>query len=151
MKDLRFISPFALSLLLACSLHSQVKIIADGRLQTILERHIEYNEMSHTIQGYRIRVNSFTGNNAKAKAFELKEEIQSKYSGVRAYVTFDEPNFIVKAGDFITRLDAYALYNELKKQMNTAQIIKDWINNPVLSEEDLYTPEYYEEDLEKDF
>lgn len=151
MKHLRLISLFAISLLLSCTLHSQVKIIADGRLQTILERHIEYNEMSRSIQGYRVKVSSFTGNNAKAKAFELKEEIQSKYSGIRAYVTFDEPNFIVKAGDFLTRLDAYALYEDLRKQINTTQIIRDWINNPVLSEEDLHTPEYYEEDLEKDF
>ena len=57
----------------------------------------------------------------------------------------------MKAGDFLTRLDAYALYEDLRKQINTTQIIRDWINNPVLSEEDLHTPEYYEEDLEKDF
>ncbi len=132
-------------------LFSQVRIIADGRLQTILERHIEYNEMSRSIQGYRIRVNSFTGDNAKAKAFALKNDLQTKYPRIRVYVTFDEPNFIVKIGDFLTRLDAYALYSDLKAQVNTTQIIKDWINNPVISEEDLHMPEYFEEDLEQDF
>ncbi len=70
---------------------------------------------------------------------------------MRAYVTFDEPNFIVKAGDFLTKLEAYAVYSELKPNVPTALIIKDWINSPVLSEEDLKTPEYFEEDLEKDF
>ena len=130
---------------------SQVRIIADGRLQTILERHIEYNEMSRSIQGYRIRVNSFTGDNAKAKAFALKNDLQTKYPHTRVYVTFDEPNFIVKIGDYLTRLDAYFLYSELKTQVNTTQIIKDWINNPVISEEDLHMPEYFEEDLEQDF
>lgn len=130
---------------------SQVRIIADGRLQTILERHIEYNEMSRSIQGYRIRVNSFTGDNAKAKAFALKNDLQTKYPRTRVYVTFDEPNFIVKIGDYLTRLDAYFLYSELKTQVNTTQIIKDWINNPVISEEDLHMPEYFEEDLEQDF
>lgn len=131
--------------------NAQVKILADGRLQTILERHIEYNEMSRSIQGYRVRVNSFTGDNAKAKAFALKKDLQSKYPQMRVYVTFDEPNFIVKIGDFLTRLDAFALYSDLRKQVNTTQIIRDWINNPVISEEDLHTPEYVEQDLESDF
>lgn len=130
---------------------AQVKVIADGRLQTILERHIEYNEMSRSIQGYRIKVNSFTGSNAKSKAFALKDALQEKYPSLRAYVTFDEPDFIVKAGDFLTKLDAYALFSKLKPLCPAAQIIRDWINNPVLSEEDLQTPEYFEEDLEQDF
>ena len=90
--------------------NAQVKIIADGRLQTILERHIEYNEMSRTLQGYRIKVNSFTGENAKAKAYALKDELTAAYPSTRTYVTFDEPNFVVKCGDFVTRLDAYNLF-----------------------------------------
>ncbi len=143
----------SIAILFTCSasLFGQVKVIADGRLQTILERHIEFNEMSRSILGFRIKVNSFTGANAKSKAFALKEELQSKYPSMRAYVTFDEPNFIVKAGDFLTKLEAYAVYSELKPNVPTALIIKDWINSPVLSEEDLKTPEYFEEDLEKDF
>ena len=140
-----------MGILFCTKINAQVKIIADGRLQTILERHIEYNEMSRSIQGYRVRVNSFTGDNAKAKAFALKNDLQSKYPQIRVYVTFDEPNFIVKIGDFLTRLDAFALYSDLRKQVNTTQIIRDWINNPVISEEDLHTPEYIEQDLETDF
>ena len=139
-----------LGILFCTKINAQVKIIADGRLQTILERHIEYNEMSRSIQGYRVRVNSFTGDNAKAKAFALKNDLQSKYPQMRVYVTFDEPNFIVKIGDFLTRLDAFSLYSDLRKQVNTTQIIRDWINNPVISEEDLHTPEYIEQDLETD-
>lgn len=148
----RFCFVLSVFCILFCTkVNAQVKILADGRLQTILERHIEYNEMSRSIQGYRVRVNSFTGDNAKAKAFALKKDLQSKYPQMRVYVTFDEPNFIVKIGDFLTRLDAFALYSDLRKQVNTTQIIRDWINNPVISEEDLHTPEYVEQDLESDF
>jgi hypothetical protein len=131
--------------------NAQVKVIADGRLQTILERHIEYNEMSRTLSGYRIKVNSFTGENAKAKAFALKEELSQTYPNIRSYVTFDEPNFVVKCGDFITRLDAYNIYKLIKPQIASALIIKDWINNPTISESDIETHEYFEENLETDF
>lgn len=131
--------------------NAQAKVIADGRLQTILERHIEYNEMSRTLQGYRIKVNSFTGANAKAKAYALKDELTAAYPSTRVYVTFDEPNFVVKCGDFITRLDAYNLFKLIKPQISTAIIVRDWINNPVISEIDIEQPEYFEENLETDF
>lgn len=131
--------------------NAQAKVIADGRLQTILERHIEYNEMSRTLQGYRIKVNSFTGANAKAKAYALKDELTAAYPSTRVYVTFDEPNFVVKCGDFITRLDAYNLFKLIKPQINTAIIVRDWINNPVISEADIEQQEYFEENLETDF
>ena len=141
----------AFSFLLSLQSQSQVKVIADGRLQTILERHIEYNEMSRTLQGYRIKVNSFTGTNAKAKAFALKDELMDIYPNTRAYVSFDEPNFIVKCGDFITRLEAYNLFKQIKPQISPAIIIKDWINNPIILESEIEQQEYFEENLETDF
>jgi hypothetical protein len=141
----------AFSFLLSLQSQSQVKVIADGRLQTILERHIEYNEMSRTLQGYRVKVNSFTGTNAKAKAFALKDELMDIYPNTRAYVSFDEPNFIVKCGDFITRLEAYNLFKQIKPQISSAIIIKDWINNPIILESEIEQQEYFEENLETDF
>ena len=137
----------AFSFLLSLQSQSQVKVIADGRLQTILERHIEYNEMSRTLQGYRIKVNSFTGTNAKAKAFALKDELMDIYPNTRAYVSFDEPNFIVKCGD----LEAYNLFKQIKPQISSAIIIKDWINNPIILESEIEQQEYFEENLETDF
>ena len=42
--------------LFAQNLKAQVEVIADGRLQTILEQHIAFNEISRTAIGYRIKV-----------------------------------------------------------------------------------------------
>ena len=155
MKANEFLSTSTLFLLLSLftclQTNAQVKVVADGRLQTILERHIEYNEMSRSLQGYRIKVNSFTGANAKAKAFALKDELSEIYPSTRVYVSFDEPNFVVKCGDFITRLDAYNLFKHIKPQISSAIIIKDWINNPIISEQDIEQQEYFEENLETDF
>ncbi len=132
------------------NLMAQVEVVADGRLQTILERHIIYNSMSKTFVGYRIKVAKFTGDEAKDKAFELKQQLLEIFPSQRVYVVFDEPFFNVKIGDFHTRLDAYALLTQIKPQISTAVIIQDYVNAPVVSEEDLQAPEYFEEDLESD-
>lgn len=132
------------------NLSAQVEVVADGRLQTILEQHIIYNSMSKTFAGYRIKVAKFTGDDAKDKAFDLKQQLLEIFPSQRVYVVFDEPFFNVKMGDFHTRLDAYALLKLIKPQISTAVIIQDYVNAPVVSEEDLQAPEYFEEDLESD-
>jgi hypothetical protein len=130
--------------------YSQVEVVADGRLQTILEEHITYNQMSKTFIGYRIKVATFTGEGAKSKAFNLKDQLMKAYPNERCYVFFDEPNFNVKIGDYVSRLDAYSTYMKIKPQISTALIVKDYINSPIISEDDLKAPEYFEEELENE-
>lgn len=125
---------------------AQVQIIADGRLQTILEQHIAFNEIARTALGYRIKVGVFTGVGSKQKAFDLRDEIAMIFPEQRAYVLFEEPNFTVKLGDFLTRLDAFGPYLSLKAIYPSVVIIRDYINFPVLSKDDLVLPEYYEEE-----
>lgn len=128
---------------------AQVEVIADGRLQTILEKHVQYNRMAKTTKGFRIKVATYTSQGAKDKAFELKNDLLEAYPEHRSYIVFDEPYFIVKMGDFLTRLDAYAIYLEIKERVPTALIVADYINLPIVNKEELLTPEYFEEDLER--
>lgn len=137
-------------LIFSTKTYSQVEVVADGRLQTILEKHIEYNQMTKNVLGYRIKVATFTGEGAKSKAFNLKEQLNKAFPEERSYVFFDEPNFNVKLGDFMTRLDAYSTYMKVKAQLKTCFIVQDYINSPVLSEDDLKAPEYFEEELENE-
>lgn len=146
MKKLRIlILLFALSLL-SQNIKAQVEIIADGRLQTILEQHISFNEISRTAIGYRIKVGVFTGAGSKQQAFDLRDEIINNFPDLRAYVFFEEPNFTVKCGDYLTKLDAFGPYLNLKAIFPSALIIRDYINFPVISKDDLVLPEYFEEE-----
>ncbi|NCC18322.1 MAG: hypothetical protein EOM29_05210 [Bacteroidia bacterium] len=146
MKKLRIlILLFALSLL-SQNIKAQVEIIADGRLQTILEQHISFNEISRTAVGYRIKIGVFTGAGSKQRAFDLRDEIVKNFPDLRTYVFFEEPNFTVKCGDYLTKLDAFGPFLNLKTMFPSASIIRDYINFPVLSKEDLVLPEYFEEE-----
>lgn len=132
--------------LFAQNLKAQVEVIADGRLQTILEQHIAFNEISRTAIGYRIKVGVFTGAGSKQQAFDLRDEIINSFPDLRAYVFFEEPNFTVKCGDYLTKLDAFGPYLNLKAIFPSALIIRDYINFPVISKDDLVLPEYFEEE-----
>jgi hypothetical protein len=148
MKKLRILLLFLTFILLGIQAKAQVEVIADGRLQTILEQHIVFNEISRTAPGFRIKVGVFTGVGSKQKAFTLRDEINQNFPQLRAYVFFDEPSFIVKCGDYQTKLDSFSDYLTLKAIYPNVAIIRDYINFPVLSKDDLTLPEYYEEETE---
>ena len=102
--------------------HSQIT----GCIQVnkLVEKHIEYNERSKTIDGYRIQIASLTGANSKSAAFALKEKFVAAHPEIAAYLVFDEPNFKVKVGDFTTRLDAYVFQQYIRAEF-PGTIIKD--------------------------
>lgn len=123
------------------SAQGSVKVVADERMQFLLNKHIEFNVQARTVQGYRVRVASFSGPGAKDKAIELKENLLNQNQSLQAYVIYDDPNFIVKWGDFISRLDAYATLENIKRSYPNASIVRDDVNLPKLPEENLIAPE----------
>lgn len=102
--------------------HYDIK--GDTEVAQLVEKHIELNERTKTIPGYRIQIASFSGSNSRTEAFTLKDNFKSAFPNVEAYVIFDEPNFKVKVGDFITRLDAY-MFQQVLKGTFPGNIIKD--------------------------
>ena len=84
-----------------------IQIVGDRKVTDLVNTHVEFNERVKTIPGFRIQIASETGSNSKAKAFSVKEKFLQEYPEISAYLVFDEPNFKVKVGDFITKLDAF--------------------------------------------
>ena len=103
---------------------AQTVITGDVAVTQLVEKHIEFNERVRTVPGFRIQIASLSGANSKAAAFALKNKFKELYPEVEAYLVFDEPNFKVKVGDFITKLDAYVFQQKIKPTFN-GNIVKD--------------------------
>ncbi|MBP5536043.1 MAG: SPOR domain-containing protein [Bacteroidales bacterium] len=101
-----------------------VEIIGDTGITRLVEKHIELNERVKTVSGYRIQIGSLAGNDAKSRAFDRKEKFTQAYPDVPIYIIYDEPNFRVKVGDFINRLDAYAFLQKIKANF-PGSIVRD--------------------------
>lgn len=104
------------------------------KAEQLVRKHIEFNERTRTIPGYRIQIAALSGSNSKTQAFTLKERFMETFEDCDAYVIFDEPNFRVKVGNFRTRLEAYA-YLQRIKDLYPGTIVKDNIY-PLPFEED---------------
>ena len=63
-------------------------------------------------------------------------QFMTEYPEIKAYLIFDEPNFKVKVGDFVSKLDAFVFMQKIKSLYPCA-IIKDNIY-PIHTDDDEY-------------
>ncbi|MEM7161660.1 MAG: SPOR domain-containing protein [Bacteroidota bacterium] len=98
-------------------------LLADERIQ-VLDDYIKENPL--TLTGFRIQL-VFGNRNTVNKA---KSQFYGNFNGTNLYESYLAPNFRLRVGDFITRLQADEFLNEVKSVFPNAYIVNDQINVP---------------------
>jgi len=104
----------------------------DPRIDSLLQLHIAYNAAFPVMPGYRIQLFMESGNSALTAAEEIQEKFKEKNENIPAYITFGEPYYRVRVGDFRTRLEAIKFLDQIEKYYPQAWVVKDKINFPDL-------------------
>jgi hypothetical protein len=113
---------------------SQVKgsVVIKGEniyLDSLIDKNIEINKQKKTIEGFRIQL--FSGNE-RNNANNIKTKFLRLYREQKAYITYQQPYFKIRVGDFRTKLEAKIFYNKIKVEFEECIIISDKINLPKL-------------------
>ena len=109
----------------------KVEVIKDSRIDTLIARRYSPKKgVSTGYSSYGYRVQFFTGS-SRNEAFKAQTRFQELYPEIRTYISYKEPNFKVKAGDFRTRLEAAKLMQQLRSQFSTLFILAEKINPPL--------------------
>jgi hypothetical protein len=120
----------------------EVTIVKDPLIDSLIEKRLELNKkvVSPTIKrngpivaqvGYRVQV--FYGSDRR-QTFLEQGRFRSLYPKLNTYITYKEPNYYLRVGDFRTRLEAQKLMNELRPLFPTLFIFREKINAPLLDE-----------------
>jgi hypothetical protein len=124
-------SIFFLPQLLSAQTRGKVEVIKDPLIDTLIARRSSFNKNNitsdETANGYRVQI--FFGSNRQA-AYNAQAKFINEYPEIHTYVTYNEPNFKVHAGDFRTRLEAQKLASELAGMFPSLFIIPEKINAP---------------------
>jgi predicted ATP-dependent Lon-type protease len=120
-----------------CQKTGKVEVITqDARINTLVDKHISFNENRESISGFRVQIFFDSGNNSKNRAITAMDEFKAKYSKVSAYLMFQEPNYKIRVGDFRNRMDAQRFLHKITDEYSNAFIVKDnEINYPNLDDE----------------
>ncbi|MES2416555.1 MAG: SPOR domain-containing protein [Bacteroidota bacterium] len=118
----------------------KVIIIKDPLIDSLIAKRIELNAKKPTTtnpaspvgvsqMGYRVQL--FYGVDRR-ETFSEQARFKALYPKLNTYITYKEPNYYLRAGDFRTRLEAQNLLNELRPSFPTLFIFREKINAPDL-------------------
>lgn len=93
------------------------------RVDSLLTTLYDFSQNIKSVQGYRILVYSGT---EREEAQKIETDIETNLQE-RADMSYDKPNFRVRVGSYIQRLEAYKTYVKLRKNYPNAIIVLDKI------------------------
>lgn len=111
-----------------------VEVIKDARIDTLAARRATLKAtgtmpVAAATTGYGYRVQIYNGSSRK-EAYDVQSRFINEHPGMRTYITYTEPHYKVRAGDFRSRLEAERLMQELRGRFTSLFIIGGRINPP---------------------
>ena len=112
--------------------NGNIKFYQNDSIQNLVLKHILKNRKQNGIAGYRIRIFSDVGRNARNNSEKAKTEFYEKYSDIPVYREYDSPYFKVYVGDYRTKIEALKCLKKIKSNYPGAFVVPDRINYPEL-------------------
>lgn len=111
--------------------NAQVQITEDPSVTSLVQKHKDQNRMSTNISGWRIQLLATTD---RRKVENEESKFIQRYPLVQVNWEHSKPYYKLKAGAFVTRLDATRLLKELKKDYPSALLTRSNVSiNEVLN------------------
>ena len=114
------------ALIICCVLgwaQNSVRYDVETPIGSIQEDYVRTWRRLGEIDGYRIQIAAVTGTNSKSTAESERYLFMSRYPSIPAYISFKEPYFRIRVGNYATRLEAFFALQEIPN----AYIIPDKI------------------------
>ena len=107
----------------------KVLVTKDPQIDSLIARRLELNRAgitgnNVTLSGFRVQI--FSGLDRQV-AYSEQAQFKARYPAISAYISYTQPNYRLRVGDFRTRLEAEKLMNELKKYYTSMFIFSEMI------------------------
>lgn len=107
-----------------------VTIVKDPGIDSLIARRLELKREEAgttrvTAEGYRVQI--FSGND-REKAYREQAKFKSQYPSLNTYISYTQPNYKIRVGDFRTRLEAEKFMNQIRDSYPTRFIFQERIN-----------------------
>lgn len=115
-----------------CQTKGSIQLIKPAGLDSLLEIS-KNNKAYNKIEGYRIQIFMESGNEAVGRAQEAIATFSEMFPNIETYLSFGQPYYRVRVGNFRTRLEAENQMRNISLHFNKAFIIKEDIEPPKLN------------------
>ena len=131
MKRFFFLYLFLVIASLAFSQNSgSLNVNEDTRIATLIQKQRQIHALDSTFSGYRIHIFMEIGNEALAHAEKVKKQFEEAFPDIPIYLSYSEPYFRLRAGDFRNRVEAEKCLHRIKPQFREAFVTADMVFEP---------------------
>ena len=102
----------------------------DSRVERLMRKQRDVYAANNTMSGFRVQIFMEIGNEAVDHANVMKEEFEELYPELPIYLSYEQPNYRLRVGDFRNRVEAEKYLRLLKPKYNLAFVTADIINPP---------------------
>ena len=112
--------------------YGSVHIDQDSRIESLIAKQRRLYSVDSSFNGYRIHVFMEIGNDALKHAEQVKKRFENAFPDIPIYLTYVEPHFRLRAGDFRNRVEAEKCLRRIKPRFKEAFVTADRIYRPKL-------------------
>ena len=102
----------------------------DSRIESLIAKQLSLYKVDSSFSGYRIHIFSEIGNEAISHAKATKSQFERAFPGIPIYLTYVEPHFLLRAGNFRNRVEAEKCLRQIKPRYKEAFVTTDMIYRP---------------------
>ncbi|MEY4603479.1 MAG: hypothetical protein RIT43_771 [Bacteroidota bacterium] len=107
----------------------KIEIHADARIEELIKKQgsVVPPATSPQISGYRLQL---MFDSDRKKIDETRSRFENVHPGTPTYVVFSAPNYLLKAGDYRSPLEAEKLKMEIFSEFPASFVVKESVNLP---------------------
>ena len=102
----------------------------DSRIESLISKQRSIYYADSSFNGYRIHIFMEIGNDALDHARSVKAQFEHAFPDIPIYLTYAEPYFRLRAGDFRNRVEAEKCLRRIKPKFKEAFVTSDLIYRP---------------------
>ena len=110
--------------------HGSLNIEQDDRIESLIAKQRIIYRMDSSFSGYRVHVFMEIGNEALQHAEEIQMQFEKEFPDIPIYLTYSEPYFRLRAGNFRNRVEAEQCLRRIKPMFKEAFVTADMIYRP---------------------
>lgn len=115
--------------------YGSMKVDQDNRIENLISKQRQIYKIDSSFSGYRVHVFMEIGNDALKHAEETKSQFEKAFPDIPIYLTYSEPYFRLRAGNFRNRVEAEQCLRRIKPMFKEAFVTADMIYRPRINAE----------------
>ena len=108
-----------------------LRVNQDSRIERLMKKQRDVYSANNTMSGFRVQIFMEIGNEAVDHAKVMKAEFEEIFPELPIYLSYEQPYYRLRVGDFRNRVEAEKYLRILKPRFGLAFVTADIINPPV--------------------